>query len=111
MRTQALAPSGWLRDGSRPITTDLRWVLATMYAGLALTVIATIVPYIERAHPTHWPTTSGRAIPPTARRASTRRPRSIWSYLSVVGVLGVVGWLWTVRSARRASGGSGPPRP
>jgi len=77
-----------------------RSVIAALYAGLAMTVIAMIVPYIDRA-------TSNtladhiRAGYPTYTQARIDTASTIYLvYLSVIGVLGVVGWLWTVRSVK-----------
>jgi hypothetical protein len=95
MRTQALVDRS-APDGSRSLTTDLRWVLTTMCAGLVLTVLAAIVPYlgvasdaladhIRAGYPTYSPARIDTAV-------TTYR-----TYLSIVGVLGVGGWLWTVR--------------
>jgi len=80
-----------------------RSVIAALYAGLAMTVIAMIVPYIDRA-------TSNtladhiRAGYPTYTQARIDTASTIYLvYLSVIGVLGVVGWLWTVRSVKTSS--------
>lgn len=69
-----------------------------MYAGLALTAAATLLPlvdlvtvdslaaHVRDAYP-YWPTT----LVDGDRNA-------IVIYLSVVGVLGLAGWLWAIRS-------------
>ncbi|WP_460342445.1 hypothetical protein [Actinoallomurus acanthiterrae] len=66
-----------------------------MYTGLALTVIATIVPYVDRAT-THLLADHIRAGYPTYTQ--TRVDSAVTAYLvllSVVGALGVIAWLWT----------------
>ncbi len=75
-------------------------VIAAMYTGLAMTVVATIVPYIDHA-------TSNtladhiRAGYPTYTDARIDTAATTYLvYLSVTGVLGVVGWLWTVRALK-----------
>jgi hypothetical protein len=79
-------------------TATRRSVSTAMYAGLALTVFAVIVPYIDRA-------TSNtlaehiRAGYPTYTQARINTAATTYLvYLSVVGALGVVGWLWTVHA-------------
>ncbi len=69
-----------------------------MYAGLALTAVATAVPlvdlatadslaaHVREAYP-HWPTTTVNGD-----------RNAIVVYLSAVGVLGLAGWLWAIRS-------------
>lgn len=77
-----------------------RSVLAALYAGLAMTVIAMIVPYIDRAT-TNTLADHIRAGYPTYTQARIDTASTIYLvYLSVIGVLGVVGWLWTVRSVK-----------
>ena len=77
-----------------------RSVIAAMYAGLATTVIAAIIPYVDRV-------TSNtladhiRAGYPTYPQARIDTAAATYLvYLSAVGVLGVVGWLCTVRAVK-----------
>jgi hypothetical protein len=78
--------------------------LAAMYAGVALTVVATIVPHVDSA--------TGNVLAEHIRagyRAYTdaRIDTAVSDYLvylSVVGALGVVGWLatiWAVKAGKR----------
>ena len=82
-----------------PITARTS-VIAAMCAGLALTVIATVVPYLDRV-------TFGtlanhiRAGYPTYSRARIDRAVTTYLvYLTVVGVLGVAGWLWSLHALK-----------
>ncbi len=66
-----------------------------MYTGLGLTVISTIVPYLDRAT-THLLADHIWAGYPTYTQA--RVDSAVTTYLvlsSVIGALGVVAWLWT----------------
>jgi hypothetical protein len=87
-----------------------RPVIAAMYAGLALTVTATIVPHVDHAM-ANVPADHIRASYPayTDARIDTAVATHL-VYLSVVGALGVVGWLgtiWAVKAGKRwARGGA-----
>jgi hypothetical protein len=83
---------GHLRAGN---SSTARPVVAAMYAGVALTVLATTVPYLGRA------TLADhiRAAYPAYTQARIDTAATTYvAYLSVLGVLGVVGWLWAVRA-------------
>jgi hypothetical protein len=81
-------------------TRHERSAIRAMYAGLALTVIATIVPYLDHA--------TGnilaahiRAGYPTYPQQHIDRAATTWlAYLSVVGVLGIVFWSWAIWATR-----------
>jgi hypothetical protein len=80
-------------------TQHQRPAIATMHAGLALTVMATIVPHVDHA------TANVLADHPafTDARIDTAVTTYL-AYLSVVGALGVVGWLgtiWAVKAGKR----------
>jgi hypothetical protein len=90
------------------MTTDHpRLAIATMYAGLALTVAATAVPYVDHtAMADHL-----RAGYPAYTEARIDSAATTYLvYLSTVGALGVVGWLgtiWAVKAGKRwARGGA-----
>ncbi|MEV5012463.1 hypothetical protein AB0K74_32885 [Streptomyces sp. NPDC056159] len=77
-----------------------RLVIGAMFTGLGLTVIATIVPYVDRAT-THLLADHIRAGYPTY--APTRIDSAVTTYLvllSVIGALGVLAWLWTIWAVR-----------
>ncbi|MGW5123470.1 hypothetical protein ACWEQ7_05265 [Streptomyces sp. NPDC004069] len=77
-----------------------RLAIGAMFTGLGLTVIATIVPYVDRAT-THLLADHIRAGYPTY--APTRIDSAVTAYLvllSVVGALGVLAWLWTIWAVR-----------
>ncbi len=87
-----------------------RLILASLCAGLALTVLATTVAYIDRATSTTL-AAHIRAGYPTYRQARIDTAVTTYLvYLSVVGVLGVAGWVWSLRAVatdrRWARGGT-----
>ncbi|MEV7402438.1 hypothetical protein AB0N93_18885 [Streptomyces sp. NPDC091267] len=72
-----------------------RWAIAAMCAGLGLTVIAMVIPYVDRAT-TQLLADHIRAGYPAYTR--TRVDSAVTTYLvllSVIGALGVAAWLWT----------------
>lgn len=81
-----------------------RSLSAAMSAGLGLTVLAVIVPYVDRA-------TTGlqaehiQAGYPTYGPAQIDTALTLYlTHLSVVGALGIIGWLttiWAVRAGKR----------
>lgn len=81
-------------------TTQQRPALGAMYAGLALTVAATIAPYVDRA--------TGNVLADHIRDGyptypQTRIDTAVTTWLvilSVVGALGIVSWLWTIQAVR-----------
>jgi hypothetical protein len=80
--------------------TSSRSVIRAMYAGLTMTTIATLAPYIDRATSNTladhiqagYPTYTQTSIDPAAN--------TYLVYLSVIGALGVAGWLWTIRAVK-----------
>jgi len=86
-------------------TTHERSAIWAMYAGLALTVAATIVPHIDaNGFADHirdgYPTYSQSRIDSAV---STYR-----IYLTVLGALGVLAWLWTIRAVKSGTGWARP---
>lgn len=87
-----------------PKTRHERGAVAAMYAGLGLTVVATIAPYVDRAT-THVLAGHIRAGYPTLSRS--RVDSAVTTYLvllSVIGALGVLAWLgtaWAVKAGKR----------
>ncbi|MGW5360121.1 hypothetical protein [Actinopolymorpha pittospori] len=80
-----------------------RGALGAMYAGLVLTVLATIAPYIDRST-THLLAHHIRSGYPTYHQA--RVDSAVTTYLvvlSVIGALGVLDWLataWAVKAGK-----------
>ncbi|MEU5101519.1 hypothetical protein AB0H07_04390 [Streptomyces sp. NPDC021354] len=87
-----------------PKTRHERGAIAAMYAGLGLTVVATIAPYADRAT-THLLADHIRAGYPAFSRP--RVDSAVTTYLvllSVIGALGVLAWLgtaWAVKAGKR----------
>ncbi|MFF1922878.1 hypothetical protein ACFVW8_20200 [Streptomyces sp. NPDC058221] len=76
-------------------TRHERRAIGAMLTGLGLTVLATVLPYVDRAT-THLLADHIRAGYPTYTQA--RVESAVTTYLvllSVVGALGVIAWLWT----------------
>jgi hypothetical protein len=91
-----IRPPAGRRDGNG--SSAARPAVVAMYAGLALTVAAMTVPYIDRV-------TSDtlvdhiRAGYPAYTQARIDTAATIYLvYLSVLGVLGVASWLWSARA-------------
>ncbi|MEV8314625.1 hypothetical protein AB0Q95_10680 [Streptomyces sp. NPDC059900] len=81
-------------------TRHERWVVGAMYTGLGLTVIATVLPYVDRAT-SHLLADHIRAGYPAYGQA--RVDSAVTTYLvllSVLGALGVIAWLWTTRAVK-----------
>ncbi|MEU8705310.1 hypothetical protein [Streptomyces sp. NPDC048565] len=77
-----------------------RMTLGAMYTGLGLTVVATILPYVDRVT-THLLADHIRAGYPSYTDA--RVDSAVTTYLvllSVAGALGVLAWLWTIRAVK-----------
>lgn len=81
-----------------PMITS-RSVIAAMYAGLALTLVATIVPYVDRATVNTLADHIRAGIPYTEGRIDTAATTYL-VYLSVIGALGMAGRLWTIRAVQ-----------
>lgn len=76
----------------------MHWAVIAMYVGLALTVVATVVPFIDRdVLADHI-----RAGYPGYRDERVNSATTAYLiYLTVVGALGVAGWLSTIRITKR----------
>ncbi|UKY54341.1 hypothetical protein [Streptomyces inhibens] len=80
-----------------------------MWIGLALTALAAVHPFVDRAT-THLPTDHIRAGRPTYAHA--RVDSAVTTYLvllSVIGALGVIARLWTTRAVKPAKRWARPP--
>jgi hypothetical protein len=74
--------------------------MPALYAGLALTVVATLVPYLDRAT---FDTLAAhiRAGYPRYTQVRGDAGADIYlAYLSVIGALGVAGWIWTIHAVK-----------
>ena len=85
-------------------TRQQRSAVRAMYAGLALTVLATTAPYVDRV-------TSNvlaahlRAGYPAFPEARIDSAVTTWLVvLSVVGAVGVAGWIWTIHAVTAGKG-------
>jgi hypothetical protein len=75
-----------------------RSVVAAMFGGLGLTVVALIVPYLDHAT-ANILASHIRDGYPTYTQARIDSDATIYLvYLSVVGALGIACWLWTIRA-------------
>lgn len=77
-----------------------RSTTGALYAGLALTVAATLVPYLDRVT-SNTLTAHIRAGYPTYSQARGDAAADIYlTYLSVIGALGVASWVWMIRAVK-----------
>jgi hypothetical protein len=71
-----------------------------MYIGLVMTVLATVVPYVDRVTANTLADHIRASYPRYTRGRIDTAATGYLVCLSVVGVSGVVGWLWSVRAVR-----------
>jgi hypothetical protein len=67
-----------------------------MYAGLGLTVVALVTPYIDHATANVLAGHIRAGYPTYARARIDSAVTTYLVYLSVVGALGIICWLWTI---------------
>jgi hypothetical protein len=77
-----------------------RPAVAAMYAGLTLTVIATIVPHVNHATANMLAEHIRAGYPAYTDARIDTAVMTYIVYLSVLGVLGVVGWLATISAVK-----------
>lgn len=86
-------------------TLPARRAFGALYTGLALTLVATVIPHVDRATGNNLLARHLRAGYPSYTQAHIDNGVMTYLiYLSVVGALGVIGWLsviWAVRAGRR----------
>ncbi|MCF6473291.1 hypothetical protein FAF44_33635 [Nonomuraea sp. MG754425] len=70
-----------------------------LYAGLALSVLVTLVPLLDLVTADSLTGHVRAAYPDWPPELVAADHDAIVSYLTVAGVLGVAGWLWTIRAA------------
>jgi hypothetical protein len=91
-------------------TTRLqRPAVGAMYAGLGLTVVAMIVPYVDHATGNVLAGHIRAGYPAYTKEAIDTAVTSYLAYLSVVGALGILGWLstiWAVKAGKRWARGA-----
>ncbi|MEV6231804.1 hypothetical protein AB0L88_28505 [Saccharopolyspora shandongensis] len=72
-----------------------------MYAGLALTAIATLAPLLDIATVDALSAHVREAYPNWPEELIAMDRNAIAGYLATIGVLGTAGWLWTIRGAKK----------
>ena len=75
--------------------------LPVMYAGLALTAIAALVPLVDVATVDSLAGHVREAYPGWSADLVAADRNAIVTYLSAIGVLGIAGWLWTIRAVAK----------
>jgi hypothetical protein len=75
-------------------------VIATMAAGVALTVVAMIVPYIDHATANVLADHIRDGYPTYGQARIDTAVTTYLVYLGVIGALGVICWLWTIRTVK-----------
>jgi cytochrome bd-type quinol oxidase subunit 2 len=84
------------KERSLTSTHQHRATLRAMYAGLVLTVVATIAPYVDRAT-SNMLARHIRDGYPAYTQAPVDSAATAWLViLSVIGTLGVASWIWTI---------------
>jgi plastocyanin len=87
-----------------PTTYHERSVIRAMYASLALTVVATIVPYVDRATGNVLADHVRAGYPTYIQARIDSAVTTYLVYLSVVGALGIIsclGTIWAVKAGKR----------
>jgi hypothetical protein len=79
-----------------PPVPPRRSAIATMYVGVALTVVALIVLYVDRVTANELADHIGAGYPAYSRARIDTAVTTYLVYLSVLGVLGTISWLWTI---------------
>ena len=72
--------------------------IVAMYAGLALTVVALIVPYIDHATANVLADHIRAGYPTYTQARIDTAVTTYLVYVSIIGALGVISWLWTIRA-------------
>ena len=75
-----------------------RSAIAAMYAGLALTVVAMIIPYIDHATANVLADHIRAGYPTYSQARIDTAATTYLIYVSIIGALGVICWLWTIRA-------------
>jgi hypothetical protein len=75
-----------------------RSAIVAMYVGVALTVVAMIVPYIDQAIANLLADHIRAGYPTYPDARIDTAVTTYLVYLSIIGALGVVSWFWTIRA-------------
>ena len=78
-------------------TPQERLAIRAMYAGLALTVAATILPHVDANGLAHH---IRNDYPTYAQSRIDSAVTTYLIYLTVLGALGIIAWLWTIRTVK-----------
>jgi len=92
-----------LATGAAPRTTTSRQarLTATLWLGFALTVVATVVPFVDAATTRELADHVRAGYPAYTAREVDAAVAAYLAILATVGALGIVGWLVTIRGAHR----------
>lgn len=85
---------------NRTQSTASNLIMDTIWVGLALTAVAAIVPYIDRATSDTLADHIHAGYPAYSQERIDIAATTYLVYLTVVGVLGVLSWLWVARAVR-----------
>ncbi|MFL5859909.1 MAG: hypothetical protein ACJ780_03895 [Solirubrobacteraceae bacterium] len=75
-----------------------RAAIVAMYAGLALTVVAMIIPYIDHATANVLADHIRAGYPTYSQARIDTAATTYLIYVSIIGALGVICWFWTIRA-------------
>ena len=82
-------------------TTTTGSIIAALYAGVALTIVAIIVAYVDHATSNTLADHIRAGYPTYTQTRINTAATTYLVYLSIIGVLGVAAWLWTIRAVKK----------
>lgn len=97
MKTHVLADRRTQKPQSGTVIKN-RAVLAAMYTGLTTTIVAAIVPYIDRATTNSLAGHLRAGYPTYTQGRIDTAVTTYLVYLSIIGMLGVAGWVWIIHA-------------
>ena len=83
---------------TRALVKHERSAIVAMYAGVALTLVAMIVPYVDHATANVLADHIRAGYPTYTQARIDTAVTTYLVYVSIIGALGVTGWLWTIRA-------------
>jgi hypothetical protein len=89
-----------VKHRQRSQMTGSRSVIRAMYAGLTMTAVATLAPYIDHATSNMLADHIRAGYPTYTQTSIDTAANTYLVYLSVIGAVGVAGWLWTIHAVK-----------
>jgi hypothetical protein len=82
--------------------THERSAILAMYAGLAFTAVAIVVPFVDHATANVLADHIRSGYPDYSQDHIDSSVATYLAYLSIIGCLGVICWLWTIRAVKHS---------